>query len=471
MPYGRFTYTVERLQIVRSDGPLGDQSRELRSPRALRLPSALQRREAHHRLRPADRRRSPAARRSRERPGERRGAPRRVSATRRCGCWTRRSCSTSRADGGPPSIDERPRGLRRRPRAGRGLRRSHHRPLRARHRPPVHAPVRGALRSGDRGPRRRRRQTASSSTTRAPRCGRRACGGSCATSASTTSSSSTAGCRPGRPSGGAVEAGSERRRPRRVVHGARPPGARRDGRRRPRGERRTASRASSTRCEPGLHAAGRIPGTVNLAVEHAARPRDGPRAPGRGAARDDRAVVPDDGPPPIAYCGGGISATLDVFALALAGARTPGCTTTRSSAGRPIRRARSRPADTCGCSADTSAIGPGPQASKPARPADALRRMRLHELKGALARDDYVVDPQAVAEAMLRRGRGSIATGPARRPTSAMDVAPRGAAPPSDPAAGPDRSPALTAPTHAMPGTAASAAARSRSRATQAQSS
>jgi hypothetical protein len=35
--------------------------------------------------------------------------------------------------------------------------------------------------------------------------------------------------------------------------------------------------------------------------------------------------------------------------------------------------------------------------------------MRLHELKGALARDDYVVDPQAVAEAMLRRGRGSIA--------------------------------------------------------------
>ncbi len=36
--------------------------------------------------------------------------------------------------------------------------------------------------------------------------------------------------------------------------------------------------------------------------------------------------------------------------------------------------------------------------------------MRLHELKGALARDDYVVDPYAVAEAMLRRGRGSIAT-------------------------------------------------------------
>jgi hypothetical protein len=35
--------------------------------------------------------------------------------------------------------------------------------------------------------------------------------------------------------------------------------------------------------------------------------------------------------------------------------------------------------------------------------------MRMDELKGALARDDYVVDPKAVAEAMLRRGRGSIA--------------------------------------------------------------
>ena len=34
----------------------------------------------------------------------------------------------------------------------------------------------------------------------------------------------------------------------------------------------------------------------------------------------------------------------------------------------------------------------------------------MDELKGAVARDDYVVDPKAVAEAMLRRGRGSIAT-------------------------------------------------------------
>jgi LPXTG-site transpeptidase (sortase) family protein len=30
--------------------------------------------------------------------------------------------------------------------------------------------------------------------------------------------------------------------------------------------------------------------------------------------------------------------------------------------------------------------------------------MHISELKGALARDAYVVDPQAVAEAMLRRG-------------------------------------------------------------------
>ena len=54
--------------------------------------------------------------------------------------------------------------------------------------------------------------------------------------------------------------------------------------------------------------------------------------------------------------------------------------------------------------------GSGDGVEEPDAAADALRRMRLNELKGALARDDYVVDPQAVAEAMLRRGRGSIAT-------------------------------------------------------------
>src|SRR3954451_9600171 len=54
--------------------------------------------------------------------------------------------------------------------------------------------------------------------------------------------------------------------------------------------------------------------------------------------------------------------------------------------------------------------GSGDGVEEPGAAANALSRMRLHELQGALARDDYVVDPQAVAEAMLRRGRGSIAT-------------------------------------------------------------
>jgi len=66
--------------------------------------------------------------------------------------------------------------------------------------------------------------------------------------------------------------------------------------------------------------------------------------------------------------------------------------------------------------------------------------MRLDELKGALARDDYVVDPQAVAEAMLRRGRGSIAA--ALRATDVTDARSRaGDARPSDPAGGPGPAP------------------------------
>ena len=64
--------------------------------------------------------------------------------------------------------------------------------------------------------------------------------------------------------------------------------------------------------------------------------------------------------------------------------------------------------------------------------------MRLNELKGALARDDYVVDPEAVAEAMLRRGRGSIAGA-----LCALDVTDvrslERPAHPSDPAARHDR--------------------------------
>ena len=64
--------------------------------------------------------------------------------------------------------------------------------------------------------------------------------------------------------------------------------------------------------------------------------------------------------------------------------------------------------------------------------------MRLHELKGAVARDDYVVDPQAVAEAMLRRGRGSIA-GALRTRVVTDGRTPGRSAPPSDPGARHDR--------------------------------
>jgi thiosulfate/3-mercaptopyruvate sulfurtransferase len=71
--------------------------------------------------------------------------------------------------------------------------------------------------------------------------------------------------------------------------------------------------------EPGLHAAGHIPGSVNLASSTLVD-----QATGRVRSVDDLratigAAVPEGGPPPIAYCGGGISATLDVFALVLAG--------------------------------------------------------------------------------------------------------------------------------------------------------
>ena len=64
--------------------------------------------------------------------------------------------------------------------------------------------------------------------------------------------------------------------------------------------------------------------------------------------------------------------------------------------------------------------------------------MRLQDLKGAVARDDYVVDPQAVAEAMLRRGRGAIAS--AIRAHDVTGGRTRGwNARRSDPQAGPDR--------------------------------
>ena len=82
--------------------------------------------------------------------------------------------------------------------------------------------------------------------------------------------------------------------------------------------------------------------------------------------------------------------------------------------------------------------GSGDGVDDPDAAADALRSMRLNELKGALARDDYVVDPQAVAEAMLRRGRGSIATA-LRGPDLIGGRSPARPAPPCDPATRHDR--------------------------------
>ena len=64
--------------------------------------------------------------------------------------------------------------------------------------------------------------------------------------------------------------------------------------------------------------------------------------------------------------------------------------------------------------------------------------MRLHDLKGAVARDDYVVDPQAVAEAMLRRGRRAIASAIRAHELSGGHTPARHARP-SDPQAGPER--------------------------------
>ena len=64
--------------------------------------------------------------------------------------------------------------------------------------------------------------------------------------------------------------------------------------------------------------------------------------------------------------------------------------------------------------------------------------MRLHDLKGAVARDDYVVDPQAVAEAMLRRGRGAIASAIRAHDVSGGRIPARHARP-SGPQAGHER--------------------------------
>jgi thiosulfate/3-mercaptopyruvate sulfurtransferase len=71
--------------------------------------------------------------------------------------------------------------------------------------------------------------------------------------------------------------------------------------------------------EEPMYRAGRIPGSAHLAASSVLDRETGRMRPPEDLRRAVGEVVPDDGPPPIAYCGGGIAATLDVFAFALAG--------------------------------------------------------------------------------------------------------------------------------------------------------
>ena len=64
---------------------------------------------------------------------------------------------------------------------------------------------------------------------------------------------------------------------------------------------------------------GRIPGSVHLAAASLVDPSTGRIRPVEELRREIARVVPEEGPPPIAYCGGAIAATLDAFALALVG--------------------------------------------------------------------------------------------------------------------------------------------------------
>jgi thiosulfate/3-mercaptopyruvate sulfurtransferase len=65
--------------------------------------------------------------------------------------------------------------------------------------------------------------------------------------------------------------------------------------------------------------AGRIPGSAHLAARGLLDPATGRLRPVEELHEAISEVVPEDGPAPIAYCGGGIAATLDLFALTLAG--------------------------------------------------------------------------------------------------------------------------------------------------------
>jgi thiosulfate/3-mercaptopyruvate sulfurtransferase len=65
--------------------------------------------------------------------------------------------------------------------------------------------------------------------------------------------------------------------------------------------------------------AGRIPGSGHLAASGLLDQATGRLRPLQELRSAIAGVVPEGGPAPIAYCGGGIAATLDVFALTLAG--------------------------------------------------------------------------------------------------------------------------------------------------------
>ena len=65
--------------------------------------------------------------------------------------------------------------------------------------------------------------------------------------------------------------------------------------------------------------AGRIPGSAHLSAYTMLDEATGRLRPVEELEEVIAAAVPDEGPPPIAYCGGGIAATLDVFALTLTG--------------------------------------------------------------------------------------------------------------------------------------------------------
>jgi thiosulfate/3-mercaptopyruvate sulfurtransferase len=71
--------------------------------------------------------------------------------------------------------------------------------------------------------------------------------------------------------------------------------------------------------DEAMYRAGRIPRSSHLPASALVDPSTGRVRPLDELRRTIAGVVPEGGPAPIAYCGGGIAATLDVFALALAG--------------------------------------------------------------------------------------------------------------------------------------------------------